>query len=77
MVTEYLPTFTRDAFVYYMALKEFSLINLHLTIKIEAELDKATLEKYCEHVHATAFCPSQPEKVKELVGDGHQQIMMK
>jgi hypothetical protein len=62
---------------YYMALKEFEAIDKHRQIVIGDEISAVALAKYHEHLHKNVYPPPDPKLVTEIVGDGHEKVLVK
>ena len=61
----------QTALFYYLAIKEFQVLNLHKTLLVDDEIADASLDLYHAYCHASLFPPENRQKVKALVGDGH------
>ena len=48
------------ALYYYLAAKEFQVVNMHLQIVIDDEVSNTALEKYDQHVHDHVLPPAKP-----------------
>jgi hypothetical protein len=66
----------QDARFLLMAMQEFEpLGDEHLfKIFIGSEVSAASLKAYDDHLHRSAFPPSDPAAVLELAGDGHEKV---
>ena len=62
------------AVFYYLAVKEFQAMDMHKNIIIGEGTSAEALAMYDNHIHQNVFPPQNNEAVKELVGDGHQQV---
>ena len=61
----------QTAMFYHLALQEFEVLGLHMTLVLDDEVTDKALDIYSAYCHATLFPPSSRSKVKCLVGDGH------
>ena len=61
---------------YYMAVREFEVINVHTSIVIDDELNPTHLDLYESLCFASLFPPPDRRKVTALVIDGHQKVKM-
>ncbi|CAE7633244.1 unnamed protein product, partial [Symbiodinium microadriaticum] len=61
----------QTAMFYHLALQEFEVLGLHMTLVHDDEVTDKALDIYSAYCHATLFPPSSRSKVNCLVGDGH------
>ncbi|CAK9076205.1 unnamed protein product [Durusdinium trenchii] len=65
-----------SALFYYMAVREFKLLDLHQEIMIEQEIQDTHLDLYDSFCHSSTFPPHKRQQVKTLVLDGNQKLKM-
>ncbi|CAE7860288.1 unnamed protein product, partial [Symbiodinium necroappetens] len=58
----------QTAMFYHLALQEFEVLGLHMTLVLDDEVTDKALDIYSAYCHATLFPPSSRSKVKCLVG---------
>lgn len=71
------PKLHANAIMYYMALNEFAPLNLLDSLVIEEEVTADSLQTYNNYLHEHVFPPAQPASVKEIVGDGHEKVLVR
>ena len=64
----------QTALFYFVALREFQVLNLRKTLVIDDEISNASLEVYQSYCHSSLFPPENRKTVKVLVGDGHLSL---
>ncbi|CAE7745996.1 unnamed protein product [Symbiodinium sp. CCMP2592] len=64
----------QSALFYFIALKEFQSLGLHMSLVIDDEISDSNLEVYNAFCHSSIFPPSKRVNVKCLVGDGHLSL---
>ena len=64
----------QSALFYFIALREFENLGLHMSLVIDDEINDANLEVYNAFCHSSIFPPSKRASVKCLVGDGHLNL---
>ena len=65
------------AVMYFLAMRELEKVGAHLQIVIGNEVSAPSLGMYDNYVHQHVLPPTDPTMVTELVGDGHQKVVVK
>ncbi|CAK0814461.1 unnamed protein product [Prorocentrum cordatum] len=65
------------AIMYALAVQELEPLDKHLDIYVEEDISESALRTYDDHLHQRVYPPANSACVTELVGDGHEKVLVR